>query len=114
MVVMDEADRVVIDKEMVSELQGSKIPSRRSFRRKPSRDCYWTSLDSSRRRNSFVEALKNERQWSAKIDWATWRRDERIRLSHMSYARSHSRELGIEQEWFDRHDVHIHFCWSHP
>ena len=27
----------------------------------------------------------------------------------MSYARSHSKELGINDDWFEKNDVHIHF-----
>lgn len=110
MVVMDEADRVVIDKEMVSELLGAPKYLRDEALEESQvgivTGLAWTQAGGE---TLFVEALKMKGNGQLKLTGQLGDVMKESAQAAMSYARSHSRELGIEQEWFDRHDVHIHF-----
>lgn len=108
-IVMGEIEKVKIDEETVSDLLGAP----RYLRDEKLKENHvgiitglaWTQAGGE---ILYVEALKMKGKGNLILTGQLGDVMKESATAAMSYAKSHSEELGISSDWFDRYDVHVH------
>ncbi|MBK9040835.1 MAG: endopeptidase La [Bdellovibrionales bacterium] len=109
LVVTGHKDKVVVDAERVSDLLG---PPRfiRDEKMKEHQIGICTGLAWTQAGGEilYVEALKMKGKGALVLTGQLGDVMKESASAAMSYAKSHSAELGIDEDWFDKNDAHVH------
>lgn len=109
-VVMKEGDEFIVNKEVIIDLLGAPRFLRDDALNENQigivTGLAWTQAGGE---TLLVESLKMKGTGHLKLTGQLGDIMKESAQAAMSYARSHSKELGIEDNWFEKNDVHIHF-----
>lgn len=109
-VVLEEGDHFKVDKEVITDLLGAPRFLRDDALNESQigivTGLAWTQAGGE---TLFVESLKMKGTGQLKLTGQLGDVMKESAQAAMSYARSHSKELGINDDWFEKNDVHIHF-----
>lgn len=108
-VVMNEVKSMVITPEVVSDLLGAPRFMREGQYKEDQvgivTGLAWTQAGGE---TLFIEALKMKGKGGLTLTGQMGDIMKESASAAWSYARAHSEELGIEDDWFDTHQVHVH------
>ncbi len=108
-VVMGEVEEFTVTPESVPDLLGAPRFLRDQKLKEDSvgivTGLAWTQAGGE---TLFVEALKMKGKGGLVLTGQMGDVMKESATAALSYARAHSRELGIEDEWFENHQIHIH------
>ncbi len=108
-IVMEEATEFTVTPETVPELLGAPRFLREEKLKEDSvgivTGLAWTQAGGE---TLFVEALKMKGKGGLVLTGQMGDVMKESATAALSYARAHSKELGIEDEWFENHQIHVH------
>ena len=108
-IVMDEVEDFPITSETIPKLLGAPRFLREERLKEDSigivTGLAWTQAGGE---TLFVEALKMKGKGGLVLTGQMGDIMKESATAALSYARAHSKELGIEDEWFENHQIHVH------
>lgn len=109
LIVTGHKEKIIITEEKVHELLGAATFTREDRLHEPSvgvaTGLAWTQAGGE---TLFIEALKMKGKGGLKLTGKLGDVMKESAQAAMSYARAHCEELGIDEEFFDKYEIHVH------